>query len=81
MRAPGILMVFAAGIPVYGSQHAAVKRKLRMGVVGAGFIAEVMAQAMRESESVELVAVASRRLEGAEAYAARHGNLRTFGDW
>lgn len=81
MRVPGFRLVFVAGNPAYGSQHEAVKRKLRMGVVGSGFIAEVMAQAMRESESVELVAVASRRLEGAEAYAARHGNLRTFGNW
>lgn len=75
------LMFFAAGIPGHGSQHGAVKRKLRMGVVGSGFIADVMAQAMRESEAVELVAVASRRLEAAETFAAKHGGLRVFGGW
>jgi predicted dehydrogenase len=58
-----------------------VKRTLRMGVVGAGFIADVMAQAMRESGMVELVAVASRRQEMAAAYAAKHGGLRVFESW
>jgi len=81
MRASGLRLVFMAGIPPYGSQHAEVKRKLRMGVVGAGFIADVMAQAMRESDAVELVAVASRRHEMAEAYAAKHGGLRVFAGW
>lgn len=75
------MRVFAAGNPGSGSQHAAVKRKLRMGVVGAGFIADVMARAIRESESVELMAVASRREETAEAFAAKHGSLRVFGAW
>jgi predicted dehydrogenase len=59
----------------------AVMRPLRLGIVGAGFIADVIANSIREAESVVLAAVASRRVETAQALAAKHGGVRVFGTW
>ncbi len=46
-----------------------------IGIVGAGFIAETRARAYAavRGYSARMVAVASRRREGAEAFASRHG--------
>ena len=51
---------------------------LRIGIIGAGFIAEVIAQAIRDSGVAMVTGVASRRRESAAALAARHGDVRVF---
>ncbi len=57
---------------------------LRIGIVGAGFIADIVAAALLPT-SARLVAVASRRPERAEAFAQRHdherGGVRVFESW
>lgn len=55
--------------------------KLRLGIVGTGYIAGVIATALRETDAVRLVAVASRRMETAIAFAQRHGGVPVFGSW
>ena len=54
--------------------------EIRFGIVGSGYIAEVVANAIKESEA-SLVAVASRRFEPAKAFAEKHGDVRVFESW
>jgi predicted dehydrogenase len=54
---------------------------LRIGIVGTGFIADVIATAMKETSAVRLSAVASRRVETASAFAARHDCVPVHGTW
>ena len=54
--------------------------KLRFGLVGAGSIAQSYAQAFKQSEQAELVAVADVRLEAARAMAEGF-NCRSFGSY
>ena len=51
---------------------------LRIGVLGAAAIARDFAGALRESTSVNIVAVASRTLPKAQAFAAEFGISRAF---
>lgn len=50
-------------------------RTYRFGIVGAGMIAEFHAKAIEAMAGGELIAVCSRRLEQAQALAAKHGCL------
>ncbi|HEX4936648.1 MAG TPA: Gfo/Idh/MocA family oxidoreductase [Gemmatimonadaceae bacterium] len=57
---------------------------IRLGFVGTGYIAGVVATALRETDHVRLAAVASRNLATAESFAAAHGDgatPRPFDDW
>lgn len=54
---------------------------LRLGIVGAGFIADVIARSLAETRAVVLRAVASRRVESAATFAARHGGVPVFESW
>ena len=57
---------------------------LRLGVVGTGYIAGVVARALRETDRVTLAAVASRNASTAAAFADTHApeaDARAFGDW
>ncbi len=54
---------------------------MRVGIVGCGFIADVIAHAIAETDAAVLGAVASRRRETAEAFAARHGGPGVFASW
>ncbi|MBL8968336.1 MAG: Gfo/Idh/MocA family oxidoreductase [Spirochaetaceae bacterium] len=56
-------------------------RGLRFGIVGAGYIAEVVAKALDAAEGATLAGVASRRRPGAEELAARHAGARVFDSW
>jgi predicted dehydrogenase len=58
-----------------------VSREIRWGVVGPGHIAEKVVQDFAVVEGARPVAVASRSLERAEAYAARHGLERAYGSY
>ena len=55
--------------------------KLRLGIVGSGMIAGVIANAVKQVESIELTAVASRRPVSANAFADEHGIDRVFDTW
>jgi predicted dehydrogenase len=54
---------------------------LRWGVVGTGNIAQAMARAIKAADAAELVAVSSRRMESAQAYAEQHGAAHAFDSW
>ena len=51
---------------------------LNFGIVGAGYIADVIASAIQNIDGARLAAVASRRLARAEAFAQKHGIERVF---
>ena len=53
---------------------------VRIGIVGAGFIADVVASAISQT-GAELVAVASRRQESARAFAEKYEGIRVFESW
>nr|WP_319554528.1 Gfo/Idh/MocA family oxidoreductase [uncultured Vibrio sp.] len=55
--------------------------KLRLGIVGSGMIAGVIAKAVKQVDSIELVAVASRRPISAKAFANEHGIDQVFDTW
>ncbi len=50
-----------------------MNREIRWGVVGPGRIAEKVVQDFAVVDGARAVAVASRSLERAEAFARRHG--------
>jgi hypothetical protein len=52
--------------------------KIRFGIVGTGFIANLMVDAIRDFDGSELVAVASRRRESADEFAVKHGSPIAF---
>ena len=56
---------------------------VRIGIIGAGFLAETRARCYAQvyGYDVQLVAVAARTPERAAAYAARHGIPRVFTDY
>lgn len=55
--------------------------KLRLGIVGSGMIADVIDNAVKQVETIELVAVASRRAVSAKAFAEEHGIKQVFDTW
>ncbi|XVS64986.1 Gfo/Idh/MocA family protein [Actinosynnema sp. CA-299493] len=55
--------------------------KLRWGVVATGGIADVVTGDLRSLPDVEVLAVSSRALPKAEAFAAKHGIPRAYGDY
>lgn len=55
--------------------------KLRWGVVATGGIADVVTGDLRLLPDVEVLAVSSRALPKAEAFAAKHGIPRAYGDY
>ncbi len=56
-------------------------RKLRWGILGTGKIARTFARSLAQSQSGELVAVASRTSEAATAFAAEFGVSRAHGSY
>jgi predicted dehydrogenase len=54
---------------------------LRIGIVGAGYIADVVARALAEVPEARFVAVASRGQASARALAARHEGVEVFERW
>jgi len=61
--------------------RAADTRITRWGFVGTGGIANSMARVLKMAPTAELAAISSRRMETAEAFAARHGGPRAFDSW
>ncbi len=58
-----------------------MNEKLRLGIVGTGSIANIIAKSIPDSDNVELAAVSSRDSGTAAEFAARHGAGRTFDSW
>jgi predicted dehydrogenase len=54
---------------------------VRWGFVGTGGIANSMARVVKTVPAADLVAVSSRRMETAKAFADRHGAQRAFDSW
>ena len=57
------------------------KDVLRIGIVGAGLIAGVMANAIKNVEGIKLVAVASRKKLSAQNFADEFGIKQVFEHW
>jgi predicted dehydrogenase len=58
-----------------------VSREIRWGVVGPGRIAEKVVEDFAVVDGARAVAVASRSLDRAEAFAGRHGLERAYGSY
>lgn len=56
-------------------------KKIRMGIIGTGWIAEKMAITIREMPEVEAYAVASRSADRARSFAAEWGFTRGYGSY
>jgi predicted dehydrogenase len=56
-------------------------RPLRWGIVGTGSIANHIASMMKLAARTEVAAVASRKIETAQQFAAKHGIPGAFGSW
>lgn len=76
----GAVAVACSGV-LAGASCSAEPRKLRWGFVGTGSIANAMASRIKEADNVELVAVSSRKIETAEAFARKHGLDHAFDSW
>jgi predicted dehydrogenase len=63
------------------TQNSSMTTPLRLGIIGTGFIADVIAHALRGTTEVTLNAVASRRVETASAFALRHGSVPVLESW
>lgn len=57
------------------------KTMVKMGIMGAGNIASVMAATIRELDSVECHAVGARDLDRAKAFAKKYNFLKAFGSY
>lgn len=55
--------------------------RFRVGIIGAGHIAEKMAWTLTQMTEAELYAVASRSLEKAEAFAEKYGFSKAYGSY
>ncbi len=55
--------------------------KMRVGIIGAGRIAVIMAETLRKMRGVEAYAIASRSLEKAQAFAFEHGMTKAYGSY
>lgn len=54
---------------------------MKIGIIGAGHIAAILAGTMRQMEEVECYAVASRDLKKAENFAKEHGFAKAYGSY
>ena len=67
------------------NSHEYTLRKLhdmfRIGIIGAGWIADKMAQAIAPFKDMEIYAIASRSLDKAEAFAKEHGIPVAYGSY
>lgn len=55
--------------------------KIRVGIIGAGWIAHKMAEALAPLQEAEVIAVASRSLEKAEAFTRQYGIKKAYGSY
>lgn len=55
--------------------------KIRVGIIGAGWIAHKMAEALAPLHNAEVIAVASRSIEKAQAFVAEYGISKAYGSY
>ena len=53
----------------------------RIGIIGAGWIAEKMALALAQMKDIEVYAIASRSIEKAETFARKHNIPKAYGSY
>lgn len=53
----------------------------RIGIIGAGWIAEKMAKAITLLKDIEITAISSRSIEKASAFASRHNIPKAYGSY
>ena len=53
----------------------------RIGIIGAGWIADKMAQAIAPLSDIEISAIASRSIEKAQAFAKEHNIPKAYGSY
>lgn len=56
-------------------------KKFKIGIIGAGWIANKMAQTIMSLEDVENYAIAARDLNRAQSFAGSHGFARAYGSY
>lgn len=66
---------------VMNTAQAETSPAIRWGIVGTGMIANAMAGMIKIAASAELVAVSSRKMETANAFAGDHGIDNAFDSW
>jgi len=54
---------------------------LRIGIVGTGYIANIIADAIQLTDEATLVAIASRQQENAETFATKYKGANVFESW
>ena len=81
--AGGVVAAASGGLAstIPGRAWAQDVKPLRWGFVGTGGIANSMARVVKLTPLAELVAVSSRRMSSAEAFAEQHGATRAFDSW
>lgn len=57
------------------------RNRFKIGIIGAGHIAEKMAATINGMENVEAYAIASRNIEKAEEFAAERGFTKAYGSY
>lgn len=55
--------------------------QIKLGIVGSGMIAGVIAKAVKQVDNIELIAVASRRQTSAQSFADDHQIAKIFETW
>jgi len=58
-----------------------VSKKVRVGIIGTGFISAIHVESLRRCADAEIVAVSSRVVTKARDFARRHGIAKSFGDY
>lgn len=76
----GVLTAAFSGVTMASSKQYGGET-LRWGVVGTGGIANSMAPRIRQANNAGLVAVSSRSMQSAKAFADKHGASRAFDSW
>lgn len=80
----GGLAASVVGTTMSGFSEKSLAQKpktVRWGFVGTGNISNRMAAAIQKSDNAELVAISSRKMASAEAFATKHNVGRAFDSW
>jgi len=58
-----------------------MSQRVRVGMIGSGFISSIHAECLRRCPDAEVIAVASPTAQNAQAFAQRHGIPKSFRDY
>src|SRR4051794_9574232 len=62
-------------------EQVSMAERVRVGLIGSGFVSTIHAESLARVPQAEVVAVASATPEHAAAFAGRHGIARHFNDY